>query len=91
MPEFVSVRQHEKSKTVVTVTQERADALGLETLDQPAVDGQNRPLGPRPLLSAISELRGQALDEALAAAGLAKSGTVKEKQQRLADHHGQED
>lgn len=34
-------------------------------------------------------LRGQALDDALEAAGLSKSGTADEKRQRLADHEAQ--
>jgi hypothetical protein len=33
-----------------------------------------------------AQLHGRALDEALDAAGLAKTGTVKEKQARLAEH-----
>lgn len=48
MPEFVSVLQDGKSKTVVTVTKERAKALGLRALsDEPAVNKRGRPLGPR--------------------------------------------
>lgn len=35
---------------------------------------------------AASELKGQALDDALEAAGLSKSGKVEEKQARLAEH-----
>lgn len=37
-----------------------------------------------------AELRGKALDEALEAAGLSKSGSVEEKRQRLADHEAAE-
>lgn len=59
MPEFVSVRQHEKSKTVVTVSKERAEAKGLEVLDQPAVDKSGRPLGPRDLEGKSSTTGGQ--------------------------------
>lgn len=47
MPEFVSVRQDGNSKTVVTVTKERAEALGLKALNKPAVDRRGRPLPPR--------------------------------------------
>lgn len=87
MPEFVSVRQHEQSQTVVSVTKERAEGLGLEVLDQPATNKHGKPLGPRQLTAPDRQLRGKALDDALEAAGLSKGGTVDEKRQRLADHH----
>jgi hypothetical protein len=86
MPEFVSVLQGEGSSTVVTVTRERAEALGLEVLDQPAVDRRGRPLGPREIAQPASELKGAALDEALEEAGLPKSGSADEKRKRLAAH-----
>lgn len=40
--------------------------------------------------SEASELRGKALDDALEDAGLSKSGTVADKQQRLADHEAEQ-
>ena len=43
---------------------------------------------PEPILSAeeVADLKGQALDEALDAAGLTKSGTADEKRARLAEY-----
>ncbi len=45
------------------------------------------PVAPSP--EATEELRGQELDEALAEAGLPRSGTADEKRQRLAEHQGE--
>ena len=89
MPEYVSVLQDPKSETVVTVSKGHAESAGLDVLDQPAVDRRGRPLGPRPLETAPSELKGQELEDALEAAGLtdaAKGKKADEKRQLLADH-----
>lgn len=86
MTQHVSVRQHTDSDTVVTVTETRAAALGLDVLDQPAVDKRGIPLGPRPYVAPASALRGAELDAALEEAGLSKSGKVADKQARLAAH-----
>lgn len=86
MPEFVSVLQDPESKTVVTVSKGHAESAGLDVLEQPAVDGRGRPLGPRTVVAAPSDLKGAALDEALDHAGLPKSGNAGDKRQRLADH-----
>lgn len=91
MSEFVSVLQGDKSKTVVTVTREHAEGLGLDVLDQPAVDGRGRPLGPRQVADPPSELKGAELDAALDAAGLPKTGSADEKRARLADHNADQE
>lgn len=87
MTEFVSVYQDPKSKTVVTVTKEFAESLGLDVLDQPAVADNGRPLGPREAAESSSDLKGAALDEALEQAGLPKTGSADEKRARLAAHN----
>ena len=92
MPEFVSVLQGDKSKTVVTVTKEFAVGLGLDVLEsEPAVDAAGRPLGPRQAAEPPSELKGAELDAALDAAGLPKTGSADEKRQRLADHNADQE
>lgn len=91
MPEYVSVLQGEGSSTVVTVTKERAEAKGLEVLDQPAVDNSGRPLRARQVAPPASELKGQALDDALEAAGLPKTGSADEKRARLAEHNNSQE
>lgn len=90
MPDFVSVLQGDNSETVVTVTRERAEALDLEVLDQPATSRNGRPLGPRGIQPAPSDLKGAALDDALETAGLPKTGSADEKRARLAAHQNQE-
>jgi hypothetical protein len=73
----------------------RAFPEGLDPAD-PAAFGQlhealaNAP-APEPILSEdqVAELKGKALDDALDAAGLSKSGTVAEKRDRLADHEAE--
>lgn len=47
MPEFVSVPQSEDSDVVVTMLAARAKRIGLEPLNQPAVDAHGVPLKPR--------------------------------------------
>lgn len=91
MPEYVSVLQGEDSKTVVTVTKQRAEAKGLTVLDQPATDRGGRPLPPRPVAPPAEELKGAALDDALDAAGLPKTGSADEKRARLADHNNSQE
>lgn len=58
---------------------------GATVVDEPAVDRNGRPLPDQPTPPA-PDLAGQALDDALKAAGLPRSGTADEKRQRLADH-----
>lgn len=60
--------------------------------NEPSSDGQGHALppyvAPTPEVDADGEpLRGHALDEALDEAGLTKTGTVAEKQARLAEHN----
>lgn len=90
MSELVSVRQHKDSNTVVTVTRSVAEAKGLEVLDQPATDKRGRGLAPRPL-NVPSELKGQALEDALDAAGLPKTGSADDKRARLAEAANQKE
>lgn len=51
--------------------------------------GQPAPTGVDPAVEEASELKGQALDDALAEADLPKSGTADEKRARLAEHRAQ--
>ena len=85
MPKFVRVRAKD---TGHEYTEGFFDPDIHDQVDEPAVDSAGAPLPPKPNLAAGGEqLRGQALDDALDAAGLSKSGTVAEKQQRLAEHN----
>ena len=59
------------------------DAAETEHAEQ-ATDGT-----PVPGSETAAELKGQALDDALEAAGLPKSGTADEKRARLAEHRGE--
>ena len=91
MPEFVSVLQDPKSETVVTVSKGHAESAGLDVLDQPAVDRRGRPLGPRALETAPSDLKGKELEAAVktaneAGAEIPASASADEKRQLLAAH-----
>jgi hypothetical protein len=99
MTEFVRIRTENTMET--TVSRTWAEISGAEVIDSPAVDAHGKPLAEsrkdgRPVLPRTSvdeaaalnsgQLRGKALDDELEKAGLPKSGTVSEKQDRLADH-----
>lgn len=66
-----------------------------DVIDKPAFDAAGHPLAAKPnrthaARTAVADTtppRGKALDAALDAAGLPKSGTVAEKQARLAEHN----
>ena len=90
MPEFVRVRAKDTGHeyTEGFFDPEIHEKVTVDGEDAPAVDSAGAPLPPKPNYAAAGEqLRGQALDDALDAAGLSKSGTVAEKQQRLAEHN----
>jgi hypothetical protein len=59
---------------------------GSDAGDTPLPPVHDTPQARAKATGGASDLRGQELDDALADAGLAKSGTVAEKQARLATH-----
>lgn len=62
------------------------DATGDETGDQNDGDTADETKTPGDEVPKVEELRGEALDEALRAAGLSTSGKVADKRARLAEH-----
>lgn len=82
MSEIVRVKLEDGSE--VSVGRSFAESHGLEALDKPAVDRRGKGLVAKPHIDITA--RGKELDEALAAAGLATTGSLAARQARLADH-----
>jgi hypothetical protein len=93
MARFISVHPLTLTEPAARFTPLAGDPALFEVVsDDPAVVLSLRGLGARFGIVEDPEpqdLKGAALDDALEAAGLSKSGTVKEKRARLAEHHAQ--
>lgn len=76
------VRVKLEDGTETSVGESFADSHNLKVLKKPAVDAGGRALPAKHPVN----IRGSELDDALGEAGLSKSGTVAEKQARLAEH-----